>query len=227
MQLKTKPSLIFCGLSRSGNHPIIYWTLDNMASHSGLRENTIHDPKHNKYIYCNNVGECAVRTNDEEVSRYENFIVSYEDKMIEGDNVFYICRDFLNLMASRTTKWAPNGNGYCKNFDHLMDVWIHNHTANQNNMILYNQWVLSKRYRQQVSSKLGVPNNIDNYDRVPAEGSGSSFIGRKLECSPTNYIQRYKKVKFNPNMVALMLENEKLLQLNEEIYGMKIPDLLK
>ena len=227
MQLQTKPDLIFCGLCRSGNHPIIYWTLDNIASHDGLRENTVHDPRYKKYIYCNNVGECAVRTDDAEVSTYGRFIVSYEDRMIEGDNVFYICRDFLNLMASRTTKWHPNGNAYCRDFDHLMDVWIHNHTANPKNMICYNQWVVSKKYRQQIAKNLDIPNDIDNYDRVPAEGSGSSFIGRNLECSPTNYLIRYKQVKFDKRMKAQILRNEKLLQLNEEIYGMKIPDLLK
>jgi len=222
-----KPDVSICGLSRSGNHPIIYWYLDNMAQHEGLRENTVHDPRYHKYIYCNNVRVCAVRTNKEEVANYEKLIFSYEDTMVDGDNVFYICRDFLNLMASRTTKWNPNGNNYCKDFEHIMDVWIHNHTANPSNIILYNQWVLSKKYRDKVAKMLSISNDLDNFDNVPAEGSGSSFIGRQLECSPTKYLERYKQVKFDRKMVAQMLRNEKLIQLNEEIYRMKIPDLLK
>ena len=222
-----KPDLSFCGLSRSGNHPIIYWYLDNIATHEGLRENTVHDPRGGKYLYCNDVGVCAIRTDDEEASLYEKLIFSYEDRMINGDNVFYICRDFLNLMASRLTKWPPNGNNYCKHFDDVMDCWIHNHTRNPKNCILYNEWILSTKYRDTVAKKLSIANDIDQYDRVPAEGSGSSFIGRELECSPTKYLERYKKVEFDKRMKAQILRNERLIELNEEIYGMKIPDLLK
>lgn len=222
-----KPNVSFCGLSRSGNHPIIYWYLDNMAQHEGLRAETVHDPRYHKYIYCNNVSQCPIRTDDEEVAKYEKLVFSYEDKMIDGDNVFYICRDFLNLMATRTTKWNPNGNNYCRDFEHIMDVWIHNHTADTDRMILYNEWILSKKYRDDIATLLNVSNDIDEYDKVPAEGSGSSFIGRELECSPNRYLERYKQVKFDSKMTAKMLRNEELIEINERIYGMKIPDLLK
>jgi len=222
-----KPDVSFCGLSRSGNHPIIYWYLDNIATHESLRENTVHDPRNGKYLFCNNVGECAIRTDDEEVSLYDKLIFSYEDKMIDGKNVFYICRDFLNLMASRVTKWPPNGNNYCKDLDDIMDCWIHNHTRNPQNCIFYNEWILSAKYRDNIAKKLSISNDIDQYDRVPAEGSGSSFIGRELECSPTGYLERYKKVEFDKRMKAQILRNDRLIELNEEIYGMEIPDLLK
>jgi len=221
-----KPDVSFCGLSRSGNHPIIYWYLDNMATHEALRENTIHDPRYGKYIYCNDVTKCAIRAEEEEVGLYEKLIFSYEDTIVNGDNVFYICRDFLNLLATRVTKWSPNGNNYCRDFDEIMDVWVHNHTANPNQTIFYNEWILSKKYRDKIAKMLDVPNDIDNYDRVPAEGSGSSFSGRQLECSPTKYLERYKQVKFDKRMKAQILRNKKLIQLNEEIYGMKIADIL-
>jgi len=225
--MERKPDISFCGLSRSGNHPIIYWFLDNIATHEGLRENTVHDPRTKKYIFCNDVGVCTIRTDDEEVSRYEELFFSYEDRMIDGDNVFYICRDFLNLMASRVTKWPPNGHNYCKNFDDVMDCWIHNHTQNPDNCILYNEWILSTKYRNSVAEKLLILNDIDQYDRVPAEGQGSSFIGRELECSPTNYLERYKKVNFDKRMKAQILRNDRLIELNEEIYGIDIPKILK
>lgn len=221
------PDIIFCGLSRSGNHPIIYWYLDNIAPHTQIRENTMVDLETNKYIYCNDASRCAIRTDDEEVANYGQLVFSHEDVKTEGDNVFYICRDFMNLMASRIKKWPPNGHNYCKDFDEVMDVWIHNHTANINNSIIYNEWILSKTYRNKVADKLGIHNNTDNYDRVPAEGSGSSFIGRKLECSPTNYTERYKQVDWQPEMLIKILKNKTLVEINEEIYGVKISDLLK
>jgi len=222
-----KPADInFCGLCRSGNHPIIFWLLSNIAPPEKLnKEKQIwHDPVSNKYVFINNVNN-LLRSSIDFSTNYKKLIYSFEDIYLIENNTYYICRDFLNMMASRIKKWPPFGSNYAGSLQNVMNIWINHNTHGSPYAIYYNKWLTDKDYRDEVASRFGLENNDTNFSQVSDIGEGSSFVGEKLD-EKENYMKRYKNVEFHPMVKSLILNNKELIRINKRIYNIDIEECL-
>ena len=219
-------SFNLCGLCRSGQHAIIFWLLENFGTPKwdGQRQIWI-EPENNEYIFINNVNN-YLRGPITEVSKYKRVIKSFEDIYLIENNTYYICRDFLNMMASRIKKWPPNGSNYAFSFQNVMSIWINQNSHGSPYAIYYNKWLTDKDYRDEVASRFNLKNIDKKLDFVSNMGDGSSFIGRNLEKNKTKYFERYKEVEFDDMMKSQILSNKQLLKLNKEIYGIDIEECL-
>ena len=189
--------------------------------------------------------------NLEKLDRNPSLLVrNYEDKEIQNLNFngeqIIIMRDVLNLISTRYKKLEKlieiRKNRYTQkeivdkfvNFSiqevpFIIKLWKkHYETVTKNpqiKLILYNKWLISKEYREQISNLLNVTKNIDDIDYVPMHGTGSSFIGQKLD-KVQNYLSRYKQVKLPKKITSLLLNDEILLQINKEIFELDIKNAL-
>ena len=214
-----------CGLCRSGQHAIIFWLLENFGSPTwdGQRQIWV-EPENNEYIYINNVNN-YLRNPLTDINKYKRVIRSFEDIYLIENNTYYICRDFLNMMASRIKKWPPNGSNYAFSFQNVMSIWINQNSHGSPYAIYYNRWLTDKDYRDEVASRFGVKNKDLHLNKVSTLGEGSSFVGGKLD-SKENYLNRYKQIEFPPQIKTWTLANKQLIELNKEIYGIDIEECL-
>ena len=219
---RRKPNLNFCGLSRSGNHAIILWFLNNIGEATLLGKQTYHNTDR-KFIYFNNISRAGYAGFDFSIPKYERMFYSWEDVDLDWENTFFIGRDFLNLYASRQKKFREEhtNSTYCTNLTELIDLWVVHH--NKPECFYYNFWVQYKWYRDIVAEKLGVPNLNDVTKNVSPIGEGSSFVGLNLD-KPTNYLERYKHIKLSDDFINVVLSHKELIKMNKEIYNIDMEE---
>lgn len=219
----------FVGLARSGNHAIILWVLNNIAQAEPLGGQAYHDPVTKKYIYFNNVSRAGYRGFWGRIKEYDELIYSYEDEIPEPDSYVLICRDFLNLFASRQKKFCKTcgqgSKGYVTGTANLVDHWIRHHELNKPK-IYYNFWLYSKTYRDLIAEAIGIENSVDNTEKVSTIGEGSSFIGMNLDKTEA-YLSRWRLINFDAEDMEIILSNKKLIDMNKEIYKIDIEKCLK
>jgi hypothetical protein len=215
------------GLSRSGNHAIIFWMCHNISDDIVEAEDQVYFDKENKICFVNNaeIFSTEFRKNLD-IRSYENIIKSYEDSdLIDQDNSFVILRDFLNLVCSRYKlyhKQLGYTEGYCIGIENLIALWKRHSTSKK--VILYNQWILSKSYRDEVGRMVQILNIKDKFDYVSSIGNGSSFGGVKLYKSE-DYLKRYEKIKLPKDVVEVILDDKELAHINKDLFNIEIKNI--
>jgi hypothetical protein len=152
------------GLSRSGNHAIIFWMCHNISDDIIEAKDQVYLDEKNKICFVNNAEIYSTEFRKSlDIKSYENIIKSYEDSdFIDQDNSFVILRDFLNLVCSRYKlyhKQLGYTEGYCIGIKNLISLWKRHSTSKK--VILYNQWILSKSYRDEVGRIINILNIKD------------------------------------------------------------------
>lgn len=187
---------LFYGLRRSGNHAVLEWLLQNMGGPGDrkiIKNRRIISVGNAAYLNeCNSYKSLVELKNDftKLNTMFEHHIVSFEDTYIndedltksvgpvEGYKKIIIVRDIENLFASRI-KLATKSPGQAGNMiigDTQIDIWKKHITAKDAVVIIFDKWVSSKKYRDSIAKKLGMPNH-DITDTMTEFGGGSSFSG--------------------------------------------------
>jgi len=87
--------------------------------------------------------------------------------------------------------------------------------------ISFNAWVLSEEYRRKLGQALSLEGEYWHpYQRIPAEGSGSSFSGFIYQgrASDMSVLDRWQNYKNHPRLKALAA-NEELMDLVKQVFG--------
>jgi hypothetical protein len=217
----------FYGLRRSGHHAIIFWLINNLGGcEETLYSKEYFNKKENLYYINDITTHEAILPTD-----YNWLITNVEDKLFNrSENGFVIVRDFYNLLCSRYKHYNENigfdRSQYISNIYYLIMVWKQNvktHLTHKQKVISYNEWLTSKEYRNEVSSRFSILNTIDNIDYVPIMGGGSSFIGIQKEQDVQRYFERYKQVDLPSEMLDVINKDKELIDLNLQYFDIKNP----
>jgi len=145
-------------------------------------------------------------------------IINYEDSLAEIDVVdpIIILRDPFNCFASRLMSRFGLENKL------NINLWKNHAYAvlDKHKHILYNEWFVSKIYREGISSDLGMP-HIDAFlDELSTFGFGSSFDIHKFTDSATkmDVLKRWKNCLDNESYLKL-IEDKELIELSSAIFG--------
>jgi hypothetical protein len=205
----------FTGMSRSGNHPIIFWMMRNVSNTENIttvEEDTVYVS--DNCIFLNNISSRLKLDDQREIinrelskKTYEWYILSYEDCHIgvkhdlnynfEKKYKFSIVRDIQNLLASRLKrtddvfKWRKQIDTCMRIYPSFFEHYISH--KNWNNSISYDKWLVDKNYRDSVCNVVNV-NNLDYNKKVTENGYGSSFVGFNLD-SVENLLNRKNMYK--------------------------------
>lgn len=218
-------SINFFALKRSGQHAIIFWLLNNL--HCNLETYQIKGVKSfldktKKICYMND--DIIGRKTDETIKNYKVLIRNFEDKVFFSSANLNktIIRDIVNTLCSRHAHSVLSGS-LIDDFDRIVTLWK---DYINRDYILYNRWLLDKKYRNKVSSDFLVENK-DNISFVSSIGGGSSFMGTNLEKDRRNYNQRYKTIKLPKILVEKILADNDLIHANKEIFGLNVKSIYK
>lgn len=215
------------GLSRSGNHAIIFWIINNIVDSISTVGQEIYIDYHNIVCYINNVNiKNKLYQHLINTDKFSYLFKSYEDTYTNKNTSIVILRDFLNLLCSRYEKFHNNKHNICLNnqyicdLHHLIETWKQ-HSHSRRKLILYNDWLVSKNYRDNISKNLiGIPNIKDKIDIISEIGQGSSFNDK-------DYLSRYKSVHLPQHMKDIILKDKELLDLNYQLFRINMQEILK
>lgn len=218
------------GLSRSGNHAIIFWMIHNLVDSVKDIGHEIFIDSQKKLCYINNAGFYHKILKDNfPCENFQYVIKSYEDRHFQEETTIIIVRDFLNLLCSRFAKYNNRKNNICLDnnyicdLHHLIEVWKQ-HTRSPKRILLYNEWFLSKQYRDKIfKEKFHTSNLIDNTSYISDIGEGSSFSDE----TGYDYLNRYKLVNLPTHMKKIILEDTELLCINKNIFNIDIQNILQ
>lgn len=222
------------GLSRSGNHAIIFWAIHNLVEEIENIGHDIHIDKEKKICYINDMSLIKDKKIKENFPT-ENFkyvIKSYEDKFFQKDTNIVILRDFLNLICSRYKKYHNYKHNICINNNYICDLYYlievwKQHAQAPKKTILYNEWIMSKKYRDKISiDKFNIENTRDRNEYIPKIGGGSSF-GNENIWDPKTYTKRYSLIDLPYHMKEIILSDRDLIRLNKNIFDIDIYDILE
>lgn len=220
----------FYSLCRSGHHAIIYWFLKNLGTLTTIIEDQKYQITNEPIYFYNNV----TLYNLEHPSNYKLLVKNFEDEYyFYNKNSFVIIRDFLNLICSRYKIWGSqlsyDPENCISGIYLLIDVWKQYVLAAElhpDNAIVYNKWLTDKEYRNHVSKNIGYLNIKDDTTTVPPFANGSSFIGIAKETDISKYTNRYQQIKLPDDIVAVILNDDELLELNKNVFNMDLFALL-
>ena len=161
-------------------------------------------------------------------------IQSYEDQSLDivkavdrqkiglskrRNNVIVI-RDVRNMVASR----LEHNNRYTAIDDVTISLWKQyayecigstDVLGKQKTVVIYDQWLVSKGYRRNLSQKLGLEHTDTGLDVRTFFGGGSSFDGAE---ALRGYGERYRSFVADPRYKEIMSDGE-LVALNEALIG--------
>jgi len=201
----------FYGLRRSGIHAVLEWlthSLGDGGQRVELQENRI--IRYNNAAYLN---DCSTWESDKIEGYLQdcdlNFVlVSYEDTSLDfsyyatSEKPIVVIRDIKNLAASRIRSWKTFN-------EEVLNNWIEHAQSESKQMsriIRYESWLTDKGYRNGFVSCYN-KQNLDKTDYVSKFGSGSSFIGRKLD-KVDKLLNRWKQIGFSDNVKSLLEKEE-------------------
>lgn len=240
--------LYFYGMSRSGTHAIVKWVLYNFCQEADLNIDKIDilRPYPNMQAFINK-SQTLLFANNFDTSLYDSLInyicnnrselqtlvLLYENREYNYDSYNYlIIRDFLNLLCSRI-KQIKNFKVDTNRIDNkifyekFITIWIQNaRFIKSENTIIYNKWIQSKEYRDEMSERFFHLKNLDYLDYKQPFGGGSSFIGRNKESNITNYLNRFSLIDIPDAGKEIILSNSELLDINEEYFNINIKKIL-
>jgi hypothetical protein len=221
-----------CSLSRSGTHAIIYWIIHNLVDSVDHIGRGIYIDKKSKLCYLNNINIQDKNLKESfPIQGFQYVFYSYEDNPFNKNTSIIILRDILNLICSRYKKWSGHKHNICVNNNficdahYLIEVWKQ-HTKGLNKIILYNQWLVSKQYRDQISLNVAkIENSKDRIDYISDIGEGSSFDPIQT-INNNDYLYRYNLVNLPDHIKKIILRDDELLELNKKIFDIDIKKIL-
>jgi hypothetical protein len=220
------------GLSRSGNHAIIFWLLHNLGTQYREVGKQAYISNDNRVCYLNNVDILTHKGIDR--STYEILFNSWEDIDYIDDTNIVIHRDIINLLSSKfkvfnfrlkpmdrfntniTLKYKTD---FLEILKEVISIWKQH--ANAKNLIKYNFWLMSNEYRNNISKDIGILNTHDITSFVPDIGGGSSFGGTRLfdkEC----YLSRYQNICLPKQYIEYILSDKELIKINYDLYNIDL-----
>lgn len=143
-------------IRRSGQHAIIFWLIENFGGWNERNVTFTYFNRKNKLFYYN---DCSSVKYDY-IEDYNVIIKNHEDVNV-GENGIVIVRDFLNLLASR----MKNNNFNNISLKDLIILWKSHVKCMKNNFtIIYNKWLVDKKYRDEICEHFGIVNkDVTNY----------------------------------------------------------------
>lgn len=163
---------------------------------------------------------------DRDIDKINSLFDEKHDILVGNSNHIFtivILRDPFNLLASIHKKWSE------KDLLYYRDLWKEYarkfiEYEKENNPyslgINYNEWVKSKKYRQNTAKKLNILFNDQGKDDVTNFGGGSSFDGTSANKNATimNVFSRWENFA-NDAFFCSLFKDEELWNLSEEIFG--------
>ena len=86
------------------------------------------------------------------------------------------------------------------------------------NIVSYNKWVKSEKYRKYLSKELGLNFNDSGYSKMLFHGHGSSFDGVVEDARNLKVLERWYPYLEHP-LFKRVLENKKITELSKQIFG--------
>lgn len=228
MSLIQQNRFIINGLCRSGNHAITFWLLHNLADNIVEIDREVYRDNNHTILYMNNVGRRPKEyLNLPSIipNSYKYIFQSYEDMYYNKYTTLIILRDFINMLCSRYKKYGPNlalNSSYICSINKLISVWKQHACANHKKIIFYNKWIIDKEYRDYVSSRINIPNIIDNYTYISSIGQGSSFDSYNKE-----YLRRYEQIKLPQYIIDHILMDISLIHINKNLFNIDLESILQ
>lgn len=210
---------IFNSIVRGGHHAVMYWAMHNIASSPEIerhdRYSEYSENNHSVVFLQNtkkhfNPNQLTLFTNTENVEpTYPNYIV---------------IRDYINQMCSiishKVYKEHNDKIAYITRLTNLYIKYISYYEKNINKSILYNNWVIDKKYRDYIGKQvLEIPNINDVVNYVPVYGGGSSFIGNVKEHNNANYNLRYTQVKIEKRIYDFIARQKNIHDFNKSVFN--------
>jgi len=142
-------------------------------------------------------------TNDEDTTVAFNHEKSFKDVRLDVCHIYrdiFIVRDFWNELASlfklhhmttSSSKRLQYIQGFIGKYNGIFASFETDSLAHRDStqLINYDNWLLSRAYRNDLAGKWGI-HNSDNIDYVPPIGGGSSFTGTAPKGDPEEYLHR-------------------------------------
>jgi hypothetical protein len=176
---------VFLGLPRSGSQAILQWVM------SQIEDVNYYDGKHNS------LEELGDGNN---LIRFEGLGFSeFRNKDIPNAKTIAVFRNPWNAIASQT-QWKI-GTPLYKRRRQAINLWTDYYSEYIKKesdviFIIYDKWFVDKKYRKEISNKLGLKFSDEKFESVPNAGRGSSFDGIKYDgrAQEMNVLNRYKQV---------------------------------
>ncbi len=234
--MKHAKVITFVGLPRGGQHAIMYWMLDQVEKPRCLVK------QKTRYKNVVRAGSLDV-DNNLVISAYEGHTLEYvydhtsnKEYLPAEKSLHVICiRDFFNWIASlskRMETLAPvrlrsdsfsekmiqKWKSYAKEFLNETNIFSDKISIN------YNQWFVSREYRQVLSSKFGSKYSESTLERVASPSRGSSFDNLKYQGKASQMLVEHRWVQMANDsiyrsIVDKFMEDEESCSIFLSIYG--------
>lgn len=225
------------GLKRNGNHPIIYWLLENIKVFfpktvflNDINHKDVQDGKIDKMILENDI----ILISYEEIAVSDIDKVKYFPKIQVDETIMIVLRDVGNSLSSRIEYISKFHSETINVMDYFIDnqlyidMWIGyaekflDHTNTKYRCINFNSWFISRYYRDMVFFTItGLNSNDLAVNHVPRHGNGSSFDSMDYDgrASQMDVLYRWKGYVDKEEFKTLILQNYRLLTLNKKIFN--------
>lgn len=180
------------------------------------------------------------------VGSYPNIIYSFEDTQLDDfylkrfihkykPKVILIMRDPYNCLASCFKhREGKNTLADLREKKYKLITYLEQSLEIEDYLkypvlsINFNQWLISKKYRQRILESLGIPfdNKLDDIslEEIPSFGGGSSFEGKEFEANKlkNRVFERWKSYASNTEYKNL-LDDQYLSYLSQSIFDFEKP----
>ena len=219
------------GMRRSGNHMIIQSIIRNFSKvcyYNNITKITdqMKAENNDKNLFeqaiaerlCENPKDPSIQAfifsmEDATLCTYDRFCTSLKSMygITKVINVVVV-RDILNLAASRRVS------RHSFNQAQRMTWKSHVNVSAPNILVLYNKYITSEDYRQEIAKKLEVK-EMTLGDKVAMYGGGSSYAPKSNVVQPTNnYLERYLGIGRIKNFQPIP---DDLITLSEQVFGLE------
>lgn len=240
----------FFGLRRSGNHAVINWLVEGWSetgkvthfnSVAGFRLPEREPAAMRTRI--NDAQPTAVIMSYEDVSfERRHSLEHYREFRSSAQKDILLLRSFPNMMASRIQRVANlEREGISRSINRLgwvavRDLWRENALnmlaldGSQEVGVRYDEWFVSRAYRDEMARSLGFINSDAGINDVPANAQGSSYDrtsyhGRGQEM---NVLHRWRSMVADKSSLNLYrsLVTEEIIDLNRRLFGPDQPTIV-
>lgn len=225
----------FLSLRRSGHHAIINWAINHFHD-SFFLNNYWYKWNYRNIIDKNNL--CYFLENFISKSKKtKNFFFNIEDICITEYNniqkflplpnlkIFSIIRNPFNLIASRLKyEFVYEKLNDIKKIKNTLSIWkkyAMNYLQGDKNCFIYDNWFLSKNYRDEIAKNIGFENNDFALNKILniARGSSFDFVNYDNKAQKMNVLKRYEFYEKNEKFISLF-DNE-IFELSNKIFDRK------
>lgn len=227
------------GLTRSGNRALCYW-LQSMIKNSifvnNVNDENVSYDKLSKNIITSQNTKLYSEFTIPDFSIDQTLILFYENKKInemttilknsmpEKNNIIIVIRNPYNYLASKLhifNRKKLHRNELIQNLKHDIEMWKQYYNEcfmYPENVIVFDEWVISEEYRKKISKKLQLVYNSENIFKV--NGRGVSLFDKNEFISPESVLTRYTIFKKDENYIKHVIEDNELKIMWNNILNM-------